>query len=125
MARNIELACLFRHLWSRVAVGGHVYWTMIYQASGVTVGSGVVVEGPLVQRTSDRLEQRVFVEWLAQLCRDSRAPEALARGGLVEGRDEDDRERRVLHRQPFLEVEARHSVQGDVEDQARDLGERG
>src|SRR2546428_10312970 len=88
------------------------------------------VYGILVQGTSDRKEQRMLVERLAQLRRDSGTPEALARRGRVEGRDEDDRERRVVRRQPLLEVEARHSLQGDValqgdvEDQARRPGER-
>ena len=52
-----------------------------------------------------------------QMRRDSGVSDALARRGLTEGRDEDDRERRVVCRQPLLELEARHSFQGDVEDQ--------
>src|SRR5438445_66157 len=57
--------------------------------------------------------------------RDAGGSGGCARRGLTEGRDEDDRERRVVCRQPLLEREARHSFQGDVEDQARGLGERG
>jgi hypothetical protein len=41
------------------------------------------------------MEQRVLVERLAQQPGDAGAPEALQRRGLVEGRDEEDRERRA------------------------------
>jgi hypothetical protein len=74
--------------------------------------------GP-TDRSTDRIEQERFVEWLAEVCGRSELFDALAREDIVMGGDEDDRDDDPVGGQLRLKLEAAHpTIQVDVQHQA-------
>jgi hypothetical protein len=62
-------------------------------------------------------DERLCVEWLAQVPALSPAPSAISEHVVV-GRDEDDRWRGALRLEPVSKIEAAHPTKMDVENDA-------
>jgi len=75
--------------------------------------------------STDRIEQEVVVERLAEVCGRSRVFSALAREDIVMGGDEDDRDDDPVGGQVRLKLEPAHpAIQVDVQDQAGSADQR-
>ena len=80
----------------------------------------------LTDRSTDRLDQEVIVEWLAEVPDGPGSVDALAHGDPVIGGDEDDRNDDPIDLQLRLEVETGHAaIQVDVQNEAGGENQRG
>jgi len=80
----------------------------------------------LADRSTDRLDQEVIVEWLAEVPGGSGCVDALAHGDSVIGGDEDDRDDDPIDLQLRLKLETGHAaIQVDVQNEAGGEDQRG